>query len=668
MAWLGVDTGGTFTDFVWYFPESAELVFGKVPSNATAPRLVFKEGQDRLGHALSEAARLVHGTTIVTNAVLENEGARVATVTTAGFRDLLEIGRQNRFEMYNLKTIRVKPLSPRRWRFEVAERILWDGTVERQPSEEEVAELIAELERQDVEAVAVCCVFSFVNPENEQFIADRLRARGHWYVTSSNEIARLSREYERFSTTVINGFVGPRVAHYLDDLSHYLTEENVDPDHTFLVSTSGGAMTWETARRLPVNLLNSGPAGGVQGAVEVSKALGISDFITYDMGGTSTDVCLIKDRVPTVTSEGFIDTRPFVVPKLDIVTIGAGGGSVAWVDVAGELQVGPRSAGAHPGPACYGLGGTEPSVTDADLLLGRLSEARALGGSVVLDAAAAAAAVERIRLSFPNLTGQALAEGIIRLAVAKMTAAIREVSVARGLDPREFVLFAYGGAGPMHATEVAVELDIPKVVIPPAPGNFSALGLIMSDVRHDYVVSRYAPVKSLTTDEYEGLFVGMEEAASSQLQREGFTTDEIVFSRSADLRYRGQWFELNVPMPDRPGSLDEIDALFRRTHLDRFQVDMDRPTEFVNLRVAAQGLVAKPSISIRAGLAPPSSHTREVVFDGQIMAARVLDRFELPSGFEFVGPAIVEEPGATTVVSPGFRVVVHESGALFLEA
>jgi N-methylhydantoinase A len=302
------------------------------------------------------------------------------------------------------------------------------------------------------------------------------------------------------------------------------------------------------------------------------------------------------------------------------------------------------------------------------LLLGRLSEDRALGGSVVLDMAAAAAAVEKIRPSFSNLTSQALAEGIVRLAVAKMTAAIREVSVARGLDPREFVLFAYGGAGPMHATEVAAELDIPKVVIPPAPGNFSALGLIMSDVRHDYVVSRYAPVKSLTPGEYEALFVDMEEAASGQLQREGFTTDEISFSRSADIRYRGQWFELNVPVPDRPGSLNEIDALFRRTHLERFQVDMDRPTEFVNLRVAAQGLVAKPSISVRSGLARPNSHTRQVVFDGRITDTRVLDRFELPSGFEFVGPAIVDEPGATTVVSPGFRVVVHESGALFLEA
>lgn len=667
MAWLGVDTGGTFTDFVWYFPESAELVFGKVPSNAAAPRLVFKEGQDRLGHALVEAGRLVHGTTIVTNAVLENIGARVATVTTAGFRDLLEIGRQNRFEMYNLKTLRVRPLSPRRWRFEVDERTMWDGSVEKSPSPEELDALIDELEKLDVDAVAVCLVFSFVNPENERLVADRLRERGRWYVTSSHEVARLSREYERFSTTVINSFVGPKVDRYLDDLASYLDEEKVDRDHTFLVSTSGGAMTLETARRLPVNLLNSGPAGGVQGGVEVSKALGVLDFITYDMGGTSTDVCLVKDRVPTVTSEGFIDTRPFVVPKLDIVTIGAGGGSLAWVDVAGELQVGPRSSGANPGPACYGLGGTEPTVTDADLLLGRLSEEWALGGSVVLDGAAAAAALERIRPNFPQLTSQALAEGIVRLAVAKMTAAIREVSVARGLDPREFVLLAYGGAGPMHATEVAAELDMQKVVIPPAPGNFSALGLIMSDVRHDYVVSRFVPVLALTVDEYEAAFATMEEGALAQLRRDGFEPDDIGFLRSADIRYRGQWFELNVTLPENLESMEEVDSLFRRTHLERFQVDMERPTEFVNLRLTARGLVEKPSISIRSGSGDPASKVRPVVFAGRSMDTKVFDRFQLPAGFEFSGPAIVEEPGATTVVSPGFRATVHETGALFLE-
>jgi N-methylhydantoinase A len=667
MSWLGIDRGGTFTDFVWYSHGSRHPRIVKVPSDGANHQGVLTEGLSRLGEQMAAVDRLVLGTTLGTNMVLEGDGAKVATITTSGYRDILEIGRQSRFEMYNLKTLRRKPLSPRRWRHELHERTQWDGTITNAPSRGDVDAVARKLAADDVEAAAVCFLFSFVNDENERLVAEQLKGLGRWFVTSSHEIARQSKEYERFATTVLNAFVGPRVDSFLVELEHYLRDSAVARDKAFLIGGNGGAMTIDAARVAPVRIINSGPAGGVQAAVEIAQAIGTTNIITCDMGGTSTDVCLIKDLEPTVTSEGYLDRLPFMVPHLDLVTIGTGGGSIAWVDIGGELEIGPRSAGAVPGPACYGRGGTQPTVTDANVVLRRLSEDRPLGGTLNIQRALAEKAVATLQSSFDGMSPMELAEGIVRLAVARMATALRDVSVARGLDPRDFALIAFGGAGPMHASELARELEIAQVIIPPIPGNFSALGLVMSDVRHDLVQSNPVRVCDLTVEEYEQIFSDIEKQASARLSSEGFAEDQILVTRTADMRFTGQWFDLNLPVPLRPASMDEVDRMFRAAHSERYQVDMDRPAEIVNFRVTARGLVAKPSLTAAAAsLADGMMAMREVSLGGQLHEVPVFDRSSLAPGSEIEGPAIVEEFGSTTVIAAGFTCRAHETGALVM--
>jgi len=664
-AWLGIDTGGTFTDFVWFSPETGTVKLVKVPSDAAAPQHVCAEGLSRLDETLSQADRIVHGTTLVTNTVLEGTGADVATVTTKGYRDLIEIGRQSRSEMYSLLTKAVRPLSPRKWRIEAAERSLSDGTVVQAVQPADADALIDALERMPVTAVAVCFLFSYLAPENEARVASALRSR-QWFVTASHEVVAQAREYERFSTTVLNAYVGPKASRYLDGLEDFISQRGSSTRSAFLIGSTGGAMTWDQAHRTPVSMLNSGPAGGVRGAVQIAAHTHYRNIITYDMGGTSTDVCLIRDLQPTTTSEGYLDNRPFLVPKLDIATIGAGGGSVAWIDIGGELQVGPRSAGATPGPACYGRGGDQPTVTDADVVLGRIPDGVMLGDSVRVRRDLAAAAVESISNAFPGMSVEAASEGIVKIAVAKMNTAIREVSVGRGVDPRDFALFAFGGAGPMHAVEVARTLSIGTVLIPPAPGLFSAFGLLTCDVRFDLVHSRFIEVSKLTAAEYASIFARMEKEARSRLATDGFAAEKIVFERSADIRYKGQWFELNLPVPPTGEvALAEIDSRFRKAHLQRYQVDMNRPTEFVNFRVAAIGVTEKarlePGRDTAAGETP---QTRLLVFDGRHHDTAVYPRGSLTAGQAIGGPAVIEETGATTIIPPGCAAEVLESGTL----
>jgi N-methylhydantoinase A len=669
LTWAGIDTGGTFTDFVLYSPDDGRLRVAKSPSNPEAFETVLDDGMAKLGYALAAEDRVVHGTTLVTNMIIETAGATVATITTRGHRDSLELGRQNRFEMYNLKTQRRPPLSPRRLRFEVDERVGWDGTVLRSPDPADLDELVERLGGQGVEAVAVCFLFSYLNDVNEKAVASRLREEGKWHVVASHEIARQVREDERVSTTVINSYVAPRVSRYMDKLKDVVEERGVPIDRVSLIGASGGVMTWKAARTLPVNLLDSGPAGGVRGAVEVARAAGRRNVITCDMGGTSTDVALLKDLQPVVASSGHLDRRPFLIPRLDISTVGAGGGSIAWVDLGGELQVGPQSAGAYPGPACYGRGGTEATVTDANAVLRRFPEGGLLGGTVALDIDAATRAVRDVADRLPGMSPEEAAEGIVSVAVAKMTSAIREVSVARGHDPREFALFAYGGMGPMHATEVAQQLDIAEVIVPPMPGSFSALGLIMSEARHDFVQTRFVRVLDLESDEYEEMFGAIEREAVQQLSDEGFEDDQIRLARSADLRYVGQWFELNVPLPAELVSLEEVDRAFRAMHEERYGLDMPRPTEFVNFRVAAYGAVEQPTLSAHA-IADADVDTtpvdHELMLDGRLATVPLYRRERLPVGHEFDGPALIQEYGSTTLVSPGFRVAIDPTGCLLL--
>jgi N-methylhydantoinase A len=670
MAWLGIDTGGTFTDFVWYSRDRPEPRVVKVPSDWSDPRSVLSEGLRRLSQEVSAADRVVLGTTLATNTVLEGDGARVGTVTTRGYRDIVEIGRQSRFEMYNLKTLRREPLSRRRWRHELDERTEWDGTVTNVPTADAIESLAETLAEDGVEAVAVCFLFSYVNEENERLVTEQLAARRDWYVTPSHAIARQSKEYERFATTLLNAFVGPRVDRFVTEFEGYLEESSVDARKAFLIAGNGGAMTTEAARSSPVRMINSGPAGGVQAAVEVARVMGVKDVITCDMGGTSTDVCLIPDLDPAVTSEGFLDRVPFIVPHLDLVTIGTGGGSIAWVDIGGELEVGPRSAGAVPGPACYGRGGTEPTVTDANAVLGRLAEEHPLGGTLQLRRELAQEAVSTLLPSFDGMSLEELADGIVRVAVARMATALREVSVARGLDPRDFALVAFGGAGPMHASELARELEIGQVIVPPIPGNFSALGLVMSDVRHDLVQSHPVRLDQLDVASYEQLFAELEDSARARLVDEGFADERISMSRSADMRFAGQWFDLNLPVPGAPDSMDGIERLFRGAHLARYQVDMDRPVEFVNFRVSARGLVDKPDLAAaRSGEGDSGPRSwRTVYIDGEFRELPVFDRSALTAAAPITGPAVIEEFGSTTVIASGFTCSAGDVGALVLTA
>jgi N-methylhydantoinase A len=486
-------------------------------------------------------------------------------------------------------------------------------------------------------------------------------------VSCSADVVAEYREFERFSTTVLNAYLQPLMDGYLAGLEERLRATGY-AHGVLTVASSGGMMTTETARRLPIKTIFSGPAGGVSQACFVGVAAGVRDLITYDMGGTSTDVCLVRDLAPLMTSDGMVGAFPVKVPQIDMHTVGAGGGSLAWLDVDGSLQVGPRSAGASPGPAAYGLGGTEPTVTDANVVLGRIGTARRLGGSIALDAARARAAVADLAARMGGTLGlEALAEGIVRIAVARMTSAIREISIQRGHDPRDFTLVAFGGAGPMHALALADEIGIPRVLVPRHPGNFSALGLLASDIKHDDVRTRVGPLRE-RWPLLAGLFADLEAGIRRQLELEGFGREAQRMRRSLDLRYRSQAFELNLEVADE--SLESVEAAFHARHRAAYgHADPTATVELVNARLSAYGVVPKPAAERHRPVA--AAHAligrRPVWFDGAAHDCAVWEREPLPAGAEVVGPAIVEEFGATTVVPPGWRGTVDALGNLRFE-
>jgi N-methylhydantoinase A len=521
------------------------------------------------------------------------------------------------------------------------------------------------------EAIAVCLLHAYVNPEHEHVVADVAKGRlPHVPVSCSADVVAEYREFERFSTTVLNAYLQPLMDRYLTALEERLLAAGY-AHGVLTVGSSGGMMTTDTARRLPIKTIFSGPAGGVSQACYLGAAAGVRDVITYDMGGTSTDVCLVRDLSPVTTSDAMVGAFPVKVPQIDMHTVGAGGGSIAWLDVDGGLQVGPRSAGARPGPACYGLGGSEATVTDANLVLGRIAANRKLGGSIALDPARAHAAVAAVAETLGGgMTVPALAEGIVRIAVARMTSSIREISIQRGHDPRDFTLVAFGGAGPMHACAVAEEIGIPRVLVPGHPGNFSALGLLASDIKHDDVRTRVGLLRD-RLPALPALFAEMEDAAGRQLEREGFAPERRRLSRSLDLRYRGQAFELNVPVGDGPGA-EAIERLFHRRHLQTYgHANEAGAVELVNARLTALGVVDKPAAprhrSETRTLDEALVERRTVWFAGAAVACPVWERSRLPERARFAGPVIVEEFGATTVVPPGWSGELDELGNIRLQ-
>ncbi|MGH7356421.1 MAG: hydantoinase/oxoprolinase family protein [Candidatus Rokuibacteriota bacterium] len=683
---VGIDVGGTFTDLTAVDEATGRVVVTKVPSQPLNEAAAVLVGLQALGIAGRDVRRLVHGTTVGTNAVLERRGARVAIVTTAGFRDLIEIGRTKRNipALFVPTFVRPKPVVERKHRFEVTERLAADGAVLTPLDVASVEHALDAARAAGAEALAVCLLHAYLNPAHEHAVADMAKGRCPGLpVSCSADVVAEYREFERFSTTVLNAYLQPLMDVYLAGLEERLRATGY-AHGVLTVASSGGMMTTETARRLPIKTIFSGPAGGVSQACFVGAATGVRDFITYDMGGTSTDVCLVRDLAPLSTSDAMVGAFPVKVPQLDMHSVGAGGGSVAWLDVDGSLQVGPRSAGAAPGPAAYGLGGTEPTVTDANLVLGRIGATRRLGGAIAIDAELARRAVADLGARMSSTTAgaamgvDALAEGIVKIAIARMTSAIREISIQRGHDPRDFTLIAFGGAGPMHAMALADEIGIPRVLVPRHPGNFSALGLLASDIKHDDVRTRVGPLRAGLAVAADA-FAEMERAARHQLELEGFRVPQQRLLRALDLRYRSQAFELNVavgesgtPMPALPA----IESDFHRQHRASYgHANADATIELVNVRLTAYGLVAKPAPerhpsatgSAIAALDSAVIERRSVRFAGSPHDCPVWDRERLPERAAMRGPAIVEEFGATTVVPPGWRGAVDAHGNLRFE-
>jgi N-methylhydantoinase A len=674
MWWVGVDVGGTFTDAVLYDDAAQSLRYAKAPSTPGDPTQGVLAALERLEVPLEQVQRLVHGVTIGTNAILERKGAEVWMLTTAGFRDVLEIARTNRPVLYDITTLKTPPLIPRTRTLEIHERLYHDGRVRTPLDEAEVRaalETLATRANGKPGALAICFLHSYANGAHEQAAARLARERlPDWFVCTSAEVLPQYREYERFNTAALNAYIGPLMARYLGLLKQRLAGRGYGHE-VFIMTSNGGVATAERAARLPVSTVLSGPAGGVAATLHLGAQLGERNLITCDMGGTSTDVCLIEELKVPVTNEQFIGEFANRTPQIEINAVGAGGGSIAWLDAGDILMVGPHSAGAEPGPACYGQGGSEPTVTDANLALHRLAPGARLGGQIVLDEPLALAALERLRARLPALAdARVLAEGIVRIAVARMVSAIKQISIAKGFDPRDFTLVAYGGAGPMHAAFIAEELEMARILVPLGPGNFAAFGSLISDLRHDHVLTRTLHSRQADFAEVQAIFAELEAQGRAGLQAEGVAAGDIVTRRALGMRYLGQSWELEVELPPSINTLDAIEAAFREVHERRFGHSSSEPAEIVNFKLAAIGQVRKPALpawTVQGGVQEAVQGRRAVYFGGAFHEAPIYDRARLPAAARLPGPAVIEEGGATTVVPPGWHATVLGTGDLLME-
>jgi N-methylhydantoinase A len=687
---LAVDIGGTFTDLVAV--DVASGAFVRAKADTTPARLAdgVLSALDRSGVPAGSIEAFVHGTTVVINAVTERRGAPTALVTTRGFRDVLEIGRANRPDLYNLRYVKPQPFVPRHLRFEIGERMSHLGEVVRPVGDADLAALAGQIGGCGATAVAVCLLHAWANPAHERQVAASLReALPGVAVLASHEVSGQWREFERTSTAVLSAYVQPVVAEYLGSLEAALRDRGIAAPMRAMRS-NGGVSSFARAAQAPIALLESGPVAGVMAATELGRRLGNSNVLTLDIGGTTAKTSAVRDgevRIDTLHHIGKTPVSagyPVQVPTVEIVEIGAGGGSIVWADPAGALHVGPRSAGADPGPACYARGGTEPTLTDANLLLGRLDPGYFLGGTRPLDAGAAEKALAALGRQI-GTDALSVARGVLRYAVAQMSHALRLVTLRRGHDPRDFVFVAFGGAGPLHAALLARELGIERTVIPPGPGHFSAFGMLASPLRGEAVRTVVGP---LDGTDLAAAFAGVEAAAVAELgERPAGTTSELDIARYAELRYAGQEHTLEVPVPDPPvfdaSGLGAIRAAFERRCLDSYSFRLDAPLEVVALRVSASEPPAGGSggSSPLASTAPiswadhgdpgprPPAAIRLVDLDpyGAPQEIPVLVRAELTGGPPAQGPCVIEEPAATTLVLPGQAARQDAVGNLILE-
>lgn len=663
---VGVDTGGTFTDFVAMDTEG-RLSILKVASTSLDPSEAIAEGLRRLPP--TDDLWLIHGTTVATNALLERKGAKTALLTTQGCRDVLEIARQTRTELYSLAPSPRIPLIPRERRYEVDERLDWQGRVVATLDIEAVERALEAMQAGDVESVAICFLFSFLNPDHEQEAGRRARLRG-LKVSLSSEIAPEFREYERTSTTSANAFVAPSMERYLNNLQSRLgltdntrqVEGNVS--RLSIMQSNGGTLRAGEAAKAAVKTVLSGPAGGLIAAVQTAKASGISRLMTFDMGGTSTDVALM-DGAPETMRTGEVAGIPLLTPMLDIHTVGAGGGSLARLDAGGGLRVGPQSAGADPGPVAYGRG-DQLTVTDANLLLGRLPAELRLAGRVPLDDA-------RVRACFAAFAAQTglrpeqAAEGILSVVNAQMSRALRHISTERGRDPRDYTLVSFGGAGGLHACALAEALNMPRILVPRYPGAFSALGLVLADIRREYARSFFRPAADAFNREVLAEVESLSLEANRQMEEEGVSTKDRVLAAFVEAQYVGQSYALRVPFRSR---LSDAARQFHRAHRARYgHADPDQPVEIVLVGLAALGLQERSlHIAPRASSAPALPvQTAPIWLNGQMQQAPLYERSTLAFEQEIFGPAIIVQEDATTWLEPGWRATVDRQANLKLE-
>lgn len=671
---IGIDVGGTFTDVVLLDREKNVLHVTKTASTPEDQSKGILTGMARLGVDPATIARFTHGTTVATNTVLERKGAKVAMLTTKGFKDLLEIGRTNRTKVYDMKLVKPPALVPRSLRYEVEQRD-FIGKLDSVPlSRADIDSAVEACKREGVEAIAVCYLHSYRDSGDEEATLRRIEELApEILATGSANVVREYKEYERFSTATLNAYIMPVMDRYLRGLAARLSEGGYDGPIE-VVRSAGGLMRADTARRYPVETLLSGPAAGVMGALYVAGSSGFSNLITYDMGGTSTDVALIVDGQVSYTTETRIADLPLKTNQIDIITVGAGGGSIASHTREGALTVGPESAGAVPGPACYNKGGHYPTVTDANTALRRLSASYALGGEIEVRPELSDAVIDRIAGEL-GLGRERMAEGILKLVNTKMASAIREISIQRGHDPRDFALVAYGGAGPMHAVDLARDLSIPHVVIPPAPGNLCAFGLLVTDL-----VAEQSETVLTKTGELEGAalraaFDRLGKAAAATLTADG-VTGEIVFSYSADMRYVGQKSDIPVPVFADGMEPAAVEEDFFRLYSERFNHKYRKaPTEIVTLRAFAKSRVEKPDLR---KISPPDVvgtpdedgilGRREVYFAGSgWLNCPIYDRYSIRAGVTLAGPAIIEELGSTSVIGPDDRFTVDPGNNIIVE-
>lgn len=665
---IGVDVGGTFTDFSIFDTETGVLKHFKHSSTPEDPSKAIVGG---IFHVLEQddiqpqqVAYLAHGTTVATNALIEKKGARLGLITTEGFRDLMEIGWQKRPSLYDLSKQKPQSLIPDGMKCEVRERIMFDGTVKTPLDEESVREAVRYLRDQRIQTIAVCTLFSFINPMHEKRIKEIIKEEYlEAYVSVSHELVPEFREYSRMSTTVLNAYLGPVMETYVHNFEKSILESGITVA-PYVTQSNGSVISIAETIDCPIKTAVSGPSAGVIGAAYIGKQSGIDKIITFDMGGTSIDVSLIENGKASLSNERLVEGYPARIPMIDIVTVGAGGGSIARIDAGGALKVGPDSAGATPGPACYGRGGTDPCVTDANIILGKLNQKKILGGRMDVDLEQARQAILQNICSKSSLSLEQAAAGIISVVNSNMTRAIRVVSVERGYDAREFTLMAFGGAGPLHACEVAREMGITSVLIPPSPGTLCALGLLMADTKFDISRSHVMLAEEDSISKVQDIFDELTREGNALLHKEGVAEQDRSFTYLIECRYERQNYEIGIEVNGRftKEAMEEMTERFHQEHNRSYgYFNRSMKLQMVNYRVSAIGDIIKPDLTEAPvdpeAKAPQAAGCREVLFDGQeaYMKTSIYNRTDFTPGCTIWGPAIIEQMDSTSVIPPGWK-------------